>query len=102
MRLFVVLLLVLSSSSTLAITSLKHSCQITIDLEKVTGETQQIQFKSALKSKEQCKALALIHRNNFDPEKIRRKKVSFDWKQVKKSVPLIARKSGKKSRKLRF
>jgi hypothetical protein len=102
MRLLVGLILVLSSSSTFALTSLKNSCQITIQLKKVNGETQQIQFKSALKSKAQCKALALIHRNNFDPEKIRHKKVSYDWKQVKKSVPLVARKSSKKSRKIKF
>jgi hypothetical protein len=97
----VVLLFLILANGSQALVSTRHSCRILISLEKVNGEEQNIQFSSGLKTKEQCKALAHIHRNNFDPDKIKKKKVTFFWKKNIKSIPSLAKRT-RKTRSKKF
>lgn len=102
MHKWLVALLVIWGNGTFALTSVKKSCQITIHLEKKTGETQTVRFESKLKSKEHCKALAHIHRKNFDSDKIRSKKVTFVWKQTRKTIPMLAKADSRSKRPSKF
>lgn len=97
-RLIVGLIFVVCGSSQ-ALTSLNHSCRIVIQMTKTNGETQNFEFASPLKSKEQCRALAQLHRKNFNPEIVKTKRVSFFWKKTKKTIPILAKASRKHSRK---
>lgn len=84
-----------------SLTSTTHSCRILIQFEKVNGERQEVKFSSDMKSKEACQTLAKIHQKNFDPDKIRTKRVSFFWKKVTKSIPMLAKAPPKKQKKTR-
>lgn len=100
MRIWWMLSLILMGPSVFALTSTKTSCRILIQQEKLNGEKQQFQFLTPLKTKEQCKALAQIHRKDFDSNKIRLKKVSFVWNKTHKSIPSLAKaQSFRKNRK---
>lgn len=98
LRLLVICMACFLSLEASALTSTKHFCQILIHLEKVNGENQNVQFTSPLKTKEECRALAQIHRKNFDPDKIKLKRVSFVWKKSTKSIPMLAKVKGKKQK----
>ena len=67
----------------------------------MNGEAQDVQFASPLKTKEQCKTLAQLHRKNFEPSKIRLKRVSFIWKKTTQTIPMLAKAKSKISHKTR-
>lgn len=90
LQLLILLGVLLGTIPAFGISSTHNSCQILIHFEKVNGEEQDIQFFSPLKSKDQCKTLAQFHRINFDPQQFRSKRVTFIWKQKKKTIPFIA------------
>lgn len=69
------------------LTSLKHSCQIQIEVTPHQGVKKIVRFQSGLKSKAQCQALAQIHQKHFDDKFMRTKKVSYSWIRKKKTIP---------------
>ncbi len=89
------------SGKILALTSSKHFCQISIQMEWINGEKRNVQFTSPLKTKEECRALARIHRKHFDPSKTKSKRVSFIWKKTSKSIPMLAKAKSKKTKALK-
>jgi len=68
-------------------------------IEKINGKNQNIQFSSPLKTKEACQTLAQIHQKNFDSQKLKSKRVTYFWKKVTKTVPMLAKAPSKKIRK---
>jgi len=99
MRFASLLLLFLFTGQAHALLSSKHSCRILIHLEKHNGESQDLQFSSALKTKEACQTLARIHQRNFDSKVLKSKKVSYHWTKTVKKIPMLAKISGKKFKK---
>jgi hypothetical protein len=99
MRFWILTLCVLLTSQSFSLSSSNHSCRIQIQTEKKNGEHQTIQFSSPLKTKEACQTLAHIHRKNFDSTKIKTKRVTYFWKKVTKTVPMLAKAPVNKIRK---
>jgi len=99
MRFWISILCLLIASQSFPLSSSNHSCRIQIQLEKINGENQQIQFSSNLKTREACQTLAQIHQKNFDPQKIKTKRVTYFWKKVTKTVPMLAKAPGKRIKK---
>lgn len=99
MRFVVFALLVFLANPTFALSSAIHSCRIRIQLEKTNGEHQQVEFSSALKTREACQTLAKIHQKNFDPHKLKTKRVTYLWQKTTKNIPMLAKVSAKKHKK---
>jgi hypothetical protein len=57
-----------------------QTCRITIHQVSSKGEKSEIIFETALRSRQECEALAKMHQPNFDPAGVRRKQVSFLWR----------------------
>lgn len=81
------LLVICCGSVSQGLTSLKHSCEIQIEIKPRKGSPKTIRFQAHLKTKKQCQALAKIHQRHFDQKKMASKKVSYHWTQQKKTIP---------------
>ena len=99
MRFWILTLCLLMTIQCFSLSSSNHSCRIQIRIEKINGENQHIDFSSPLKTKEACQTLAQIHRKNFDSTKIKTKRVTYFWKKVTKTVPMLAHAPAKKPKK---
>ena len=91
MRWFFLILSFLLGAQAMGFETKESSCVITIVNERFSGERVRMQFSNELKTKDQCKSLAKMHSENFEPQNIRKKTVSFQWHAVKKSVSGIKR-----------
>lgn len=57
----------------------EQNCRIRVAMVETGGRKSTVIFNTHLNSAQECRRLAQIHQPNFEPDKVRSKKVGYKW-----------------------